>query len=216
MPDPVEKKVARKLDNKKAATALLQRAIPTAYREEQTAQVSEKETQHRHSASLFTALIFRLGREWLALPAAICQQILSPVASHTLPQRSNSTLLGVVNVGGQLLLKVSLLDVLGLPDSCEPDTKIATKPITQKAFQGYRRMVVAQKTLENGQSDIWAFEVDEIYGVHSLSLEDLQPVAAGIAAATSACTHYVFAWHNQQVNVLDDTKLFNALRLRAL
>ncbi|MFK8183750.1 MAG: chemotaxis protein CheW [Phormidesmis sp.] len=218
-------KLEKQLENKNSprpkptdtikATALLQRTIPDSYRTQQTAQIAETTTQHRPSTALFTALIFRLGREWLALPAAICQQILSPVASHTLPQRSNSTLLGVVNVRGQLLLKVSLLEILGLPSRPALASSALTSTASEQTFRGYRRMIVAEKMLD-GCLDVWAFEVDELYGVHSLSAEEFQPAATGISAVSSACTRHVFSWHNQQVNVLDDTKLFNALRLKAL
>ena len=77
-------------------------------------------------------------------------------------------------------------------------------------------MVVVEKTLEDGTVDVWAFEADELYGIHALAFEDLQPVTAGIGASGSACTRYIFTWNNQQVNFLDDIKLFERLRRSAL
>jgi len=209
------------------AAKLLHRTIPDGYRAQTTAQIAAS-AQHISRSSLFAMLVFRLGQEWLALPAAICQQVLSPVKSHSLPHRSNRTLIGVVNVRGQLLLKVSLFEILGLARSSEagfsasnidktvPDQTAIASNSSQPAFRGYRRMVVVKRNSEEGQSETWAFEVDELHGVHSLSFDQLQPVAAGAIAASNGCAQYVFSWQNRQVSVLDDIKLFNALRLNAL
>ena len=194
-----------------AAARLLQRPLPSSYRAQQTAQIAEK-ARSDSSTSSFTALIFRLGREWLALPAAVCQQILAPVKSHSLPHRSNRTLLGIVNVRGQLLLKVSLLEILGLSEAAD----VAPAPQVKQSFRGYRRMVVVEKLSEEGLPEVWAFEVDELYGIHSLSFDSLQPVAAGTNASSYGCTQYIFSWKERQVSALNDVKLFDALRQKAL
>ena len=187
-----------------ASAKLLSRAIVTEYLQDQTARVAEAE--QIVSTDLCSTLVFRLGAEWLALPAGICQQILPPQTECRVPYRSNATLLGMVNVRGQLLLKVSLLPALRL-------TGQANKQMTQKA---YRRMVVVAAVLESGDAETWAFDVDEMYGVYAVSLGDLQPVAAGSAAATETCTRYLFDWEGQQVSFLDDIKLFDSVRRRAL
>ena len=189
-----------------ASLQLLHRAIPVDYRAEQTAQVADP-IQVRDRHALTRVLIFRLAQEWLALSASICQQILLPVKSHILPHRSNHTLLGVVNIRGQLLLKVSLREVLGLPSSAST--------ATDDAAVIKSRMVVVEKAWEGKATDVWVFEVDELHGIEALSTEAIQPTAAGIAAG-SACTISTFDWNQQQVSLLDDAKLFHALRKRAL
>ena len=225
-----------------SAEDLFQQAIPADYRAQQTMQIAEVVTQGDRT-SLLTALVFRLGREWLAVPAALCQQILSPVESHTLPHRSNSTLLGVVNVQGRLLLKVSLSDALGLSGKSEaevtarsseqpmPKRSVPRQPMLkplmskqsvpkQPMFKGYRRMIVMEKAspqgMRNEPAETWVFEVDELYGVHSLANEDLQTVMVGVSAADTVCTRCIFAWNDQQVGLLDEDKLFETLRQRAL
>lgn len=199
---------------KAAGAQLLARSAPPGYAAEQTAQLAAP-AQSRAHADILSALIFRLGREWLAMPSSVCQQVLPPMSPHTLPHRSNQTLLGIVNVRGQLLLKVSLLESLGLT---AVDSKSATKPAAQR--QGYPRMIVVEKPVESGAStrhlDTWAFDVDELSGIYPVALSQLEVAANGVTTGTETCTHHVFSWQNQQVSFLDDSQLFKLLRQRAL
>lgn len=205
-----------------SASDLLYREISENYRAQQTAQVAEA-IEQRESEHSLNVIIFRIGREWLALQASVCHEILNPIESHIIPHRSNRTLLGVVNVRGQLLLKVSLTEVLesfsnnradeqkiNKHQRIEKKDKQVCQSLSQSA-QGYSRMMVVREVSDSGQTDTWAFEVDELYGVHKLPTDALQAVAA-----QSLCTRHVFAFLGQQVNVLDESKLFHALRIRAL
>ena len=194
-----------------AGAQLLHRPIPPSYLAEQTQQFATP-AQRAPESEVLSALVFRLGQEWLAISAGLCQQILSPVAAHTLPYRSNPTLLGVVNVQGQLMLKVSLLESLGLmsqsPEHADGDAFDGTKI--------YPRMVVIGHTADQRvgtTTDSWVFDVDELYGVQSVARSRLEAVAASSA---QTCTRAVFEWHGQQVSFLDDRRLFEALRQRAL
>ena len=199
---------------KAAGAQLLARSAPPGYAAEQTAQLAAP-TQLGDRADIRLALIFRLGREWLAMPSSVCQQVLSPVSPHTLPHRSNQTLLGIVNVRGQLLLKVSLFEALGLT---AVTTESAAKSATQR--QGYSRMVVVEKSIESDAGtrhlDTWAFDVDELSGIYPVALGQLETAANGVINRAETCTRYVFSWQNQQVNWLDDSQLFKSLRQRVL
>ena len=196
-----------------AGAQLLNRSLSSAYQSEQTKQISQSllGTQERSEQLELSVLIFRLGKEWLALPARLCQQILSPLPFHTLPHRSNRTLLGIVNVRGQILLKVSLLEVLGL-DLVQKS--VVERPAALVENKVYPRMIVLEKAGENG-ADVWAFDADELHGVHSLNHHQLER-PAGNVSAVETCTQYVFSWHEQRVSVLDDDRLFDALRRRSL
>lgn len=211
-----------------AGTKLLNQPISPTYLAEQTVQVAAPE-QARQSR-LCSTLIFRLATEWIALPADLCQQILSPLSAHTLPHRSNSTLLGIVNVRGQLLLKISLLPVLGLwqksgtekgkaKEKKSEERRTKEKRVEEERTEKkktYSRMVVVSKRLESGLIDTWAFDVDEMYGVRAVPFDDLQVAAAGVISTTEACTRYVFDWQGKRVSFLDDIKLFELVRKQAL
>lgn len=199
---------------KAAGAQLLARSAPPGYAAEQTVQLAAP-AQSRDRADILLALIFRLGREWLAMPSSVCQQVLPPVSPHTLPHRSNQTLLGIVNVRGQLLLKVSLLEALGL-------TAVSPKSVANPVEQhlGYPRMIVIEKSVASDVGthhlDAWAFDVDELSGIYPIALSQLEAAANGVTTGAETCTRYVFLWQNQQVNFLDDSQLFKSLRQRAL
>ena len=59
-------------------------------------------------------MIFRVGTEWLALPAAAIQEVSNLRPVHRVPHRTSGVLLGVVNVRGELLICVSLARVFGI------------------------------------------------------------------------------------------------------
>lgn len=212
-----------------AGEELLSRPLPEKYLQEQTAQTAAPPPSVQ-SGNAQAALIFRLGREWLALEARFCQQILSPIAAHRLPHRSNRTLLGLVNVRGQLLLKVSLFDILGLsatasgdrssgPPHSDPDPVGHHHPgsaliqCVSGSHRGgdiktYARMVV----IGHG-SEIWVFEAQELDGIHSIRRDQLEITAPG---GRAACTSAVFPWRGQRVSFLDQQQLFEALKQQAL
>ena len=190
-----------------AGVRLLERPARPDYLAAQTTQVATSHPQPA-PARLFSAAIFRLGQEWFALPAAVLAQALSPVAHHTLPHRSNRTLLGVANVRGQLLLKVSLAPILGLSAGEAIDLDRA-----QASLQIYPRTLVIEKTTESGRTDTWAFDVDELYGIQPVPLSQL---SAPCTHSPGTCTRHVLTLAEKQVSLLDDVRLFEALRQQAL
>ncbi|MEL6468966.1 MAG: chemotaxis protein CheW [Cyanobacteria bacterium J06623_4] len=200
-----------------ASACLLQRPMSAEYLAEQTDKLATSLPQTSAGATL-SAMIFRLGQEWFALPAGLCMQVLPPVPAHTLPHRSNSTLLGVVNVRGQMLLKVSLMDILGLSDNAAASyASGSSKNLTARAKgKIYPRMMVVKKSHGQGESDVWVFEVDELDGIHAIWYDQIEAAAAGITTDAIACTSQVFVWQGHRVNFLDDERLFEALRQRAL
>ena len=95
-----------------AGRAMHARPIPKGYREEWTDIVaSRKQVQTRTGLA---AVIFRIGREWLALPAGLVEEIVERRMVHSLPQRSSPILLGLVNIRGKLQLCVSIAALLGI------------------------------------------------------------------------------------------------------
>lgn len=191
-----------------ASVYLLQRSVSLEHLTAQAARLAQPLSQTTASESR-SVLVFRLGREWFALPASCCQQVLIPVPAHTLPHRANATLLGVVNVEGQMLLKVSLREIL--------DYQLGTAQLGsgQSGPKVYPRMVVIERTAAD-EPETWVFDVDELEGIQTVLEDRLEAVAAGVTAANSACTHRVFVWAEQRVSLLDDNRLFEALRQRAL
>ena len=204
------------------SAALLQRRLPADYLFENTQQLAAP-LSHLEQAEALSLLIFRLGAEWFALRSGLCQQILLPLSAHRLPHRSNQTLLGVVNVCGQMLMKVSLPSVLQLP--AQPrEQKSRDQTAAASASPGheglakkqiYPRMVVIEKAANDGARETWAFDVDELEGIYSIFCNLLEAPPLGVAMG-AACTQKMLLWQGRQVNVLNENRLYEALRQRAL
>lgn len=192
-----------------AGRHLLERSIAENYRQEWTQLLAESRVDDQPSFGLpttqtFTVVIFRLQREWLALPAQIFKEMTLPSLIHTLPHRSNQILRGLVNIRGELLLCVSLSHLLNLEVT---DTAVAAlTPVV------YSRLIVVEKT---GNS--WVFAVDELYGVHRFDSNELQDPPKSTTQATQTYTKGLFHWQpasqerSLSVSYLDDELLFSTL-----
>ncbi|QEL23645.1 purine-binding chemotaxis protein CheW [Bosea sp. F3-2] len=176
------------------ARQLLDRAVPQGYREEWTRFFAKPASDDAKRGTLETVLIFRLGQEWLALPAAACQEIAEPRPIRSLPHRRSSAVRGIVNVRGELLVCVALSELLGIDAGAAPQ---AGGRIT-----AFRRLVVAG---EEGRRS--AFEVDEVHGLHSFDRSDLGAAPATIGKATASIVAGVIAWNGRAVGRLDDGRL---------
>ncbi len=184
-----------------AGRSLLDREPPTGYLSEWTDLLTqEKEVS---VAGTIPVLIFRLGVEWLALPAQLCQEVTSILTIHTVPHRSNRILTGLVNIRGNIQLCISLRNLLDLekaPTSSEDASDIV-----------YSRMVVVEK-----EGNEWVFPVDEIYGIYRFNPDHLQNVPATVAKASETYTKGMIKLEEKKVSYLDDELLFYNLSRRTL
>ena len=92
--------------------SLLDRPPPEEYLEEWRAVLVQSKDED--AGQKISVLIFRLGHEWIALKSAFIEEIVPTRIIHSIPHRSSDVLLGLVNVRGELLLCVSLAEILHL------------------------------------------------------------------------------------------------------
>lgn len=183
-----------------AGRKLLEREAPPEYLDEWTSLLTqEKEEQ---AIDIISVGMFRLGEEWLALPAPVFKEVTEPSLIHSLPHRSNKILLGIVSIRGEIHICISLSDLLGL-DAAAPSQNMS--PII------YKRMVVVEK-----EENRWVFPVDEIYGIHRVHPVDLRNVPATVAHATGTYTKTMFVWQDKSVSYLDDELLFYTFNRKIL
>ena len=175
------------------ARRLLDRPLPPGYREEWT-RLFAKPVRDDAEQALATVLIFRLGAEWLGLPAEACQEIAEPRPIHSLPHRRSTAVRGIVNVRGELLVCVSLSELLGI------DAEAA--PRTGERIASFRRLVV---TGAEGRRS--AFEADEVHGLHSFERRSLGEAPATIGKAATSVVTGVLSWNERAVGCLDSAKL---------
>jgi len=146
----------------------------------------------------FPVVTFRVGGEWLALPARFFSKIIDRVSIHSLPHRKKEVLKGVVNVHGEIQICVSLGHLIGLEEHDEEKEK------EQKL---HARMMVVNK-----DGNVWVFPVKEIHGIHHVHPDLFQNVPVTVAKSKSTFTKEIFKWKDKHVALLDDELLFYSLK----
>ncbi len=177
-----------------AGTQLLNRALPSDYRNERTSHFAQ--ARQNASSARASVLIFRVGPEWLALPSAAFQEVAERRPIHSLPHHRQGVVLGLVNVRGELLICVTLSRLLGL-ENAAPHKPQGTSN---------ERLLVA-----NWDAYRLVFPVDEVLGIHRFDTQELQAPPASVAKAAQTFAQGLLAWRGRTVGYLDVDSLFATL-----
>ncbi|MCJ8141848.1 chemotaxis protein CheW [Ancylobacter sp. A5.8] len=186
-----------------AAERLLSRPLPSGYREEWARHYAETGTRATYvdeadaERAARNRLVFRIADEWLALPAALVDEVTDPRICHSLPHRRSAYVLGIVNVRGELLVSLSLAALLGIAGS--------------EQARDARGGSVARLVVIVGANGRVALPVDEVHGLHLFAASEVGAVPATIARSTSAFTSSVLAWRGHAVGGLDAAHLLAAI-----
>lgn len=179
-----------------AAAALLDSAIPDGHIAERSAYFAQAKQAHGLDRQSLT--IFRIGVEWLALPTSTLVEVVDRRPIHPLPHRTGGVVLGLVNVRGELLICVSLGNLLGLEQ--------AVNALPQAVQTVYSRLLVIQ-----GEGGRMVFPVDEVHGVERCDAESLQKVPVTVAKATATYSTAILPWRGRAVGCLDGQLVFHTL-----
>jgi chemotaxis-related protein WspD len=182
---------------------LLSREVPQEYRSEWTRRIAE--VQQEQHTGVKSVLIFRLGSEWLALPAKCIRVVAEPRAPHPLPHR-RGLMQGLISVRGELLICVSLSTFLGLERAPALPVEASSAPSVTIRSAAKEQVIVA--VTDRGPI---AFMTDEIYGFHQYHDDELREVPSTLAQATATYTAAMLPWGNLTVGCLDDQMLFHTL-----
>lgn len=178
----------------RAGRNLLERGLPADYQDGWAQVFAEKKEEELPGT--VSVVIFRIAKQWFALPAQLLEEAITPQPLHTVPHRNNGVLLGVINVHGEIQLCVSLKNLLDLEDADENEEQRTV----------YRRMIVVNK-----EEKRWVFPVDEIHGIHRVHPQIFQNVPVTVAKAKNTFTKYLFDWEENSVALLDDELLLYKL-----
>lgn len=170
-----------------AAVAMLDRTV--ADNDVISSWAASNDTRQEKTQS---ALIFRVGSEWLALPPQVITEVAAQNTIHSLPHQASRAVLGLVNIRGALVLCVSLAHMLHTDSS-------------DKAQNNARLLVVTH------QSQKLVFPVDEVFGIHRYNQNELKPAPTTLAHANSSFTRAVMHWNKHTVGLLDCDLLCYAL-----
>jgi chemotaxis-related protein WspD len=178
-----------------AADRLLDAVPPAGYLDEWTELFARDKAQAGdHDRAV---VIFRLGREWLALPAALFREVAPLRTVHTLPHRRDGVVSGIVNVRGELLVCVALDRLLGVEAAGDEAGPMQGKHP--------RFLVLGRK----GERIV--FRADEVHGIHRFDPKALQPVPASLGRTATSLTTAMLRWQERSVGCLDEQKLWQTL-----
>lgn len=174
-----------------AAASLLDRDLPPEYLGEWTRHFAAPAAVEAPGAQ--SAFLFRIGANWLALPAGVADEVAELRAIHSVPHR-RGIVLGLVNVRGELLVCVSLARLLGI-----------THDVQRDRAKGDRRRLLVLRS--DGRRVVCP--VDEAHGGFGHGERDLSPPPATIAGAVY--TRAVLRWGNRTAGYLDERLIAQAL-----
>lgn len=156
-----------------------------------------------------SVLVFRLDREWFALPATVLVEVTPVRPLHRIPHRAGGGLAGLVNIRGQLQLCMSLHALVGLTGG--PGTAPAGNAAAHVGDPGAARMLVVERAGETG-IERWVIGADEVAGVHRLARSAVRAVPSTVSQAQARCATALFEWQDRTVGLLDEGRLFDGLR----
>ena len=172
--------------------------MPPGYRDEWTQHFAGRNEKAPEGEEIDSVLIFRIGEEWLGLPAAICREIAEPRPVHSLPHRRSEAVRGIVNVRGELLICMSLSALLGLGSAA--------------ASRGTERIAVFPRLVVTGEETRHvAFEVDEVHGLHSYRTDERGAVPATVGRSAASVVEAMIPWNGRAVGCLDAVRLLSLI-----
>ena len=179
-----------------AAAHLLDRE-PTA---DYIAHWTEQARQAKQSAeqAAMSVLVFRVRSERLALPTKALTEIASVRPIHSIPHRRDGVVLGLANIRGELLVCLSLHEMLSVQ---KPSDDVAEKQDTAAG-----RFLVIQR---DGMRAVCP--VDEVHGIERVLESDLGPVPATVRGAAATYTRALLNWRTHTVGLLDEQVLFHGV-----
>jgi chemotaxis-related protein WspD len=180
-----------------AAQRNLQRPVDDAYRAEWAAHFARPAVTG--AGADHAALVFRVQREWLALPAASVDAVAPLAPSHKLPHRSHPALLGIVSVAGKLTPLISLEAILGIDGS-------AGAADAREGRHIFPRLLVLQA---DGQR--YAMRVAELHGIARYGAQDLGTPPATVNKGLARFVTGVLSLDALKVGVLDAPLLAHQL-----
>jgi chemotaxis-related protein WspD len=180
-----------------AAAAQVLDAAPASHFTDRTTQFAAP--AYTEESERRSVVIFRVASEWLALPTSVVVEVASLLPIHSLPHRPNGVVLGLASVRGELLVCVSLREVVG--------SAALTAPSREGRGTAYQRLLVIRR-----ESVRVVCPVDEVHGIHRFHPRELTAVPTTVAKSVVAYSTALLPWQGHSVGTLDDQLLFYTLK----
>jgi len=136
-----------------------------------------------------SAVAFRVGAEWLALPTPMLLRVAPHAVPHRVPHRTARALRGIVNVGGQLVPCVALADLLDID---------ADGGSARTGRHTFARLLLVQ-----WESRAYALPVADLHGIVRYAGARVQAPAATINKGVQRYLSGVLAEGDLRIGLLD-------------
>lgn len=185
-----------------AAARLRDRPLPEGYAEDWRRHYAAALAPRRARTRDYQgALIFRVGREPLALPLASVDEVMGQVDIHRLSGERSGAIIGLASVHGRLRPCLDLGVLLEL-DAVAPDEAHGSSR--------YPRMIVIQR-----QESVFVFAVEDVLGTQRFAPAQLAPIPDTLAYALKRFSLGLITHGEHPAGLLNSELLFNVLTGKA-
>lgn len=165
---------------------------PAGYLSEWQEKISKEKTEREKGD--VGVMVFRLGKEWLSLPAENFQEIVEERNIHKIPHNEGLHILGIVNIGGEINTCYSLMNLLKIDED------------VNKKEGGLERLIVI---VING--DRFVLPVCEVSGLARYSSNDLLQTPAALGKKMGTYLLGMFKIQKRQVAALNVEQIYRGL-----
>jgi len=180
----------------KGGHSVFERVAPPGYLSQWRKEISEKEVFD--SSRNNSVLIFRVGHEWFALPAAVLDEIATERTVHRIPRNMNYFISGIVNINGEIKICYSLSELLGLSNVVNATNK-------EDKHKPKRLVVIGLDEKD------YVFLVDEVKGLYLYGDSDLLPVPSTLNDINASLLLGTINKFNHQIAIFNISKFQDKL-----
>jgi chemotaxis-related protein WspD len=182
----------------RAGRRLLRTEPPEGYRAQCTRILAA--VDETKPVNISSAFVFRVGSEWLALPARLIQEVVNMGPIHSIPNMPGKALRGLVNIHGRLHICVSIGRVLGIKKFIKAEDN------ADHEYTPPERLVIVLQ-----ENNPVAFPVTEIMGMVNYTPEMIKELPATVSGSKAAYTMGILHLDGNDIGLLKDKPLFKTL-----
>lgn len=171
-----------------AGREVFDKAAPVGYLSEWRKTLASEVILEKHEDK--SILVFMVGEEWFAIPAACLSEISEARVVHRIPRNRNSDIEGIVNIGGEVRVCYSLESILGVKVSVTHGGKNGLGMIS-------RLLVILL------DSQYYVFRVDQVSGLCWYNIKDILSVPSTLRHDSGGLLMGVINYNKNKVGVLD-------------
>lgn len=177
-----------------AGRVLLERTPTESYRKAVTREYAEVK-KHDDSPEI-SIVVFRLGREFYALPTRAFAEIALMSTIRKIPHKRDPVLLGVTSVRGEVLLCVSLAALFDVDRIEEPSVNA----------RDARLMIL------NDDGATWAAPVDELEGIFHCPEARLREAPSTVSRSAADYCRGIIEFEREPIALIDENRLFEGVK----